>query len=69
MYETSDITLAISQTSLRGASSLKMKAGYSKTTIILAKCYKTDTSKEYKFVKSSENISFPDHYLDAHALK
>ena len=45
LNETSDITIAISQKSLRGSSALKMKAGYSKTTIILAKCYQTATSK------------------------
>jgi len=36
--EQSDITLAIHQKGLRGASPINMKKGYSKTTIILAKC-------------------------------
>ena len=69
LYEQADITLAISQKSLRGVSKLKMKRGYSKTTIILAKCIQVCGSTEYKFLKSNECISFPDHYLDAQRLK
>lgn len=53
LNEPADITLAVSQKSLRGSTVLKMKTGYSKSTIILAKCYQNSGSKEYKFIKSS----------------
>jgi hypothetical protein len=45
LIEQADITLAISQKSLRGSSNLKMKKGYSKTTIVLAKFVQLSGSK------------------------